>query len=79
MDFREPAIWRVDGDAIEAAVAVGDLDRAERLVVRFEERAARSRIPWSLAVSARCRGLLLAAQGDLDAAAEELAASACRA
>ena len=72
VDFREPAIWRVDGDAIEAAVAVGDLDRAERLVVRFEERAARSRIPWSLAVSARCRGLLLAAQGDLDAAAEEL-------
>jgi DNA-binding CsgD family transcriptional regulator len=72
VDFREPAIWRIDGDAIEAAVAVGDLDRAERLVVRFEERAARSRIPWSLAVSARCRGLLLAAQGDLDAAAEEL-------
>ena len=72
VDFREPAIWRVDGDAIEAAVAVGDLDRAERLVVRFEERAARSRIPWSLAVSARCRGLLLAAQGDLDAAAEAL-------
>ena len=48
------------------------LDRAERIVIRFEERAARSRIPWSLAVSARCRGLLLAAQGDLDAAAEAL-------
>ena len=34
-------------------------------------RAARG-IPWSLAVSARCRGLLLAAQGQLDAAAEAL-------
>ena len=70
--FREPAIWRVDGDAIEAALAVGDVDRAEGLLKRFEERAARSRIPWGLAVSARCRGLVLAARGELDAAAEAL-------
>ena len=68
--FREPAIWRVDGDAIEAALAVGDVDRAQGLLARFEECAARSGIPWSLAVSARCRGLVLAARGDLDAAAE---------
>jgi DNA-binding CsgD family transcriptional regulator len=66
--FREPAIWRVDGDAIEAAVGVGDLERAEALTARFEERAARSRIPWSLAVSARCRGLVLAARGELEEA-----------
>jgi DNA-binding NarL/FixJ family response regulator len=70
--FREPAIWRVDGDAIEAALAVGDVGRAQRLLARFEERATRSRIPWSLAVSARCRGLVLAARGELDAAAEAL-------
>ncbi len=70
--FREPAIWRIDGDAIEAALAAGDLDRAQERVARFEEYAARSRIPWSLAVSARCRGLVLAAQGELDAAAEAL-------
>jgi len=70
--FREPAVWRVDGDAIEAALAVGDVDRAEVLLDRFEERAARSRIPWSLAVSARCRGLALAARGELDEAAEAL-------
>ncbi len=70
--FREPAIWRVEGDAIEAALAVGDVDRAEGLLARFEERAARSRIPWSLAVSARCRGLVLAARGELQAAAEAL-------
>jgi DNA-binding NarL/FixJ family response regulator len=72
VDFREPAVWRLDGDATEAAIAVGDLDRAESLAARFEERAARSRIPWSLAVSARCRGLLLAAHGDLEGAAESL-------
>lgn len=70
--FREPAIWRVDGDAIEAAVATGQLERAERALQRFEEQALRSRIPWSLAVSARCRGLLLAAQGELAAAAAAL-------
>jgi DNA-binding CsgD family transcriptional regulator len=70
--FHEPAIWRVDGDAIEAAVGVGDLQRGETLLLRFEERAARSRIPWSLAVSARCRGLVLAALGDLEGAADAL-------
>jgi DNA-binding NarL/FixJ family response regulator len=70
--FREPAIWRVDGDAIEAALAVGDVDRAEGVLARLEESAARLCIPWSLAVSARCRGLLLAARGELDAAAEAL-------
>ncbi len=72
VDFREPAVWRVDGDAIEAAIAVGDLARAEELVTRFEQRAARSRIPWSLAVSARSRGLLLAARGQVEEAAEAL-------
>ena len=73
VDFREPAIWRVDGDAIEAALAVGDVDRAQALLARFEKRAARSGIPWSLAVSARCRGLALAALGELEAAGEALA------
>lgn len=70
--FCEPAIWRIDGDAIEAAVANGAHDRAERWLQRLEERAAGSAVPWSLAVSARCRGLVLAAQGDLDGAAEAL-------
>jgi DNA-binding CsgD family transcriptional regulator len=72
VDFREPAIWRVEGDAIEAAVGVGDLARAEALLARFAERAARSGIPWSLAVSSRCKGLLLAARGELAEAAEAL-------
>ena len=75
IDFREPAVWRIDGDAIEAAVGTGALERAEEWLRRFEERAARSAIPWSLAVSARCRGLVLAAKGDLDAAAEALTES----
>jgi DNA-binding CsgD family transcriptional regulator len=70
--FREPAVWRVEGDAVEAAVAVGELERAEQIVARFEQQAGRSRIPWSLAVSARCRGLVLAGRGELEGAAAVL-------
>jgi DNA-binding CsgD family transcriptional regulator len=70
--FREPAVWRVEGDAVEAAVAVGELERAEQIVARFEQQAERSRIPWSLAVSARCRGLVLAGRGELEGAAAVL-------
>jgi len=73
--FREPAVWRVHGDAIEAALAVGDTVRAAAWIEQFEEQAARSRIPWSLAVSARCRALLQAANGDLDAAEASLGRS----
>jgi DNA-binding CsgD family transcriptional regulator len=72
---REPAIWRVDGEAIEAAIAAGELDRAEALTARLEEHAARSRIPWSVAVSLRSRGLMLAANGDLDGAVAALEAA----
>ena len=38
VDFREPAIWRVDGDAIEATLGVGELERAERLAALSERR-----------------------------------------
>ena len=72
MGWREPAVWRIEGDAVEAALGVGDQERAAVLVDRFEQQAQHSGIPWSLAVSARCRGLLLAAQGQLDASAEAL-------
>ena len=72
MGWREPAVWRVDGDAVEAALGVGDQERAAGLTDRFEQQAQHSGIPWSLAVSARCRGLVLAAQGQLDASAEAL-------
>ena len=61
----EPAIFRVEGDAVEAAVGIGDLERADAIAVRFERSAERSAIPWSLAVSARARALVLAARGEL--------------
>jgi DNA-binding CsgD family transcriptional regulator len=72
LDFREPAVWRCDGDAIEAALECGALDRAELWLARLEQCSARTGIPWSRAVAARCRGLVLAARGELDAAAGAL-------
>jgi len=65
--MRERSWFRFHGDHIEAAVALGDLARAEELVAELEERARILPRPWTLAVSARCRGLLFAAQGALDA------------
>ena len=62
---REPATNRFHGDHAEAVIGLGDLDRAEVLVRRMEQRAEALPRPWILAVSARSRGLLSAARGDL--------------
>jgi DNA-binding CsgD family transcriptional regulator len=71
MGMREPAIWRVEAEAVEAAAAAGDLARAESVLARLE----RSSVPWSRSVWHRGRGLLAAARGDLDAALVELRAA----
>jgi DNA-binding CsgD family transcriptional regulator len=68
LHHREPANDRSHADHAEAVIGLGDLDRAETLVQRMEARATALPRPWILAVSARCRGLLNAARGDLDAA-----------
>jgi DNA-binding CsgD family transcriptional regulator len=65
---REPATERFQGDHAEAVIALDDLDRAEVLVARLEERARLIPRPWICTVSARCRALLLAARGDLEGA-----------
>ena len=66
--IREPAVYRVHADLIEALIANGEPEQAETVLCDLEERAQATRIPWSLATAARCRGLLLAARGELDAA-----------
>ena len=68
---REPAQQRFQADHVEAVIGLGDIGRAERLVARLEARAAALPRPWIGAVSRRCRGLLHAAAGDLDAALAE--------
>lgn len=73
--LKEPGIWRLYLHQIEPLVGMGQLDRAEVLLHRLEERASASGRPSALATSMRCRGLLLAARGDLTGALAALDAA----
>ena len=64
----EPSLYPARELAIEALVAVGDLDEARVQLEWLEEAGRRLGTPWPLAMGARCRGLLQAAEGDFDAA-----------
>lgn len=55
-------------DAIEAMIELKRLDEAEPFVEMLEREGRRLDRPWQLAIGARCRGMLLAARGDLEAA-----------
>jgi DNA-binding CsgD family transcriptional regulator len=55
-------------DALEALVGVGRLADAEQLIEKWEADGQRLDLAWVLALSARCRSMLLAAQGNVDAA-----------
>ncbi|MDP9259905.1 MAG: AAA family ATPase [Actinomycetota bacterium] len=68
LGIREPAVYRIHADLIEALIASGRPGRAEGVLGELEARARASPVPWSLAAGARCRGLLLAASGELEAA-----------
>jgi DNA-binding CsgD family transcriptional regulator len=72
LGVEHPLRSRHAGDLVEAAIGVGDLARAERAVERMELAGRAAPTPWTLAVGARCRGLLEAARGDLDAAVAAL-------
>jgi DNA-binding CsgD family transcriptional regulator len=60
--------WLFTGDAAEALAAVGRVEEAEAITALLEQRGAELDRPWAIAVGARCRGLLLAAAGDVAAA-----------
>ena len=64
----EPGAARFLPDQVEALVALGELDRARSILAGLDERARRLGRHSALAASARCRGLLAAAEGDLDGA-----------
>jgi len=57
-------------NTIEALIGVGETAQAHAYLEQFEERANASRSPWALATAARCRGLLAAADGRVEAARE---------
>jgi DNA-binding CsgD family transcriptional regulator len=59
-------------DAIEALVALGELERAERLTDMLAARGRELDRSFALATSARCSALLSAARGDLGRALREI-------
>jgi DNA-binding CsgD family transcriptional regulator len=59
-------------DAIEALIQVGRIGDAEPLIDTLQRNGRRLDRAWTLAVGARCRAMLLAAQGDLDGAVDNL-------
>jgi DNA-binding CsgD family transcriptional regulator len=71
MGYWNPGVRPVYADAIEARIGAGEVD-ADPLIDELELRGRALDNPWVLAVSARCRGLLLAARGDLEGAIAEL-------
>jgi DNA-binding CsgD family transcriptional regulator len=64
MGAAEPGIIPCVPDAIEALVAIGDLDRADDLLAAHEEKGRAMDRPWALAAGERCRGLLAAARAE---------------
>lgn len=57
-------------DAIEAMVALGRLDTADTVIDRLHRNGHEFDRAWMLATAGRCRGMWLAAHGDVDAAFE---------
>lgn len=64
-------------DAVEAMIALGQLDEVEPFINALEHNGRWLDRPWMLAVGARCRSMWLAAHGDV-AAADEKAHEALR-
>ena len=71
MGYRNPGVRPVHADAIEARIGAGDL-ALDSLIDDLEARGRELDNGWARAAAARCRGLLLAARGDTEAAILEL-------
>jgi DNA-binding CsgD family transcriptional regulator len=67
-DRRSMVRNRLGGDLVEAAVAIGDWDRAVAAIETLDAAARTTRRPWVTVMAARGRALLHAADGELDAA-----------
>ncbi len=69
---RSPARQGVTADTVEALIATGELEVSGRLLAELEQVPGN---PVTAAVTARCRGALAAARGQLDDAVSELTAA----
>jgi DNA-binding CsgD family transcriptional regulator len=64
----EPSVRWWSGDKIEGLLELGRIEDAIRVLDVWEADAARVAREWVLAHAARCRGLVAAAQGEIDRA-----------
>ena len=55
-------------DAVEAMVALGRVDEALPMIEALERNGSRLGRTWMLAIAARCRAMVLASAGDVEAA-----------
>jgi DNA-binding CsgD family transcriptional regulator len=62
-----PNQFRVHPDLVEAYIRLGRVDDAKPVVATLERHAELTQIPWTVAASRRCRGLITA---NVDAATE---------
>ncbi|MDT4923515.1 MAG: hypothetical protein QOG01_1228 [Pseudonocardiales bacterium] len=60
-----PGLARFVPDHVEALIRLADLGAAERLLTPFGDQAVRQSDGWAAAATARCRGLLAIAGGDV--------------
>ena len=79
INVRHPGRFKLAGDQVEAALALGDVERAAVIEARLDEAARIAPTPWVLAVGARSSGSLAAARGDFEAAAAAFDRRAARA
>jgi DNA-binding NarL/FixJ family response regulator len=69
---RHPGRFKVAGDRVEVALALGDVERARSIQATLAEAARVAPTPWVVAVGARSAALVQAATGDLDGAARTM-------
>ena len=69
---RHPARFKLEADRMEAALALGRRAEAGEIVRVLEHAIDITPTPWVVAAGARCRGMLEAADGDLDRAVASL-------
>jgi DNA-binding CsgD family transcriptional regulator len=68
MGLREPGAFPFVPDEVEALVALGELDQAQRLTDRLEQQGMALDRPFALATVSRCRSLIASGRSDLNAA-----------
>jgi DNA-binding CsgD family transcriptional regulator len=73
--WNEPSIRWWTGDRVELLLELGRIDHAGRLLDVWEADAVRVAREWVLAQVMRCRGLIAAGRGDVEAALDVLEAA----